>query len=124
VAGGQVDAAVGGGASASAAYAQQQIRPLAIFHNERHPLMQDVPTAAEAGYPLEFGGWGGIYAPTGLPTDVRSKLESAIEQAANSEGFTSTIEKSGSLPVYRNAEEFTAFVNSEYTRFGELLRNG
>jgi tripartite-type tricarboxylate transporter receptor subunit TctC len=124
VAGSQVDAAVGGGASASAASAQQQIRPLAIFHNERHPLMQDVPTAAEAGYALEFGGWGGIYAPAGLPADVRSALESAIEKAANSEGFTSTISKTGSLPVYRSSEEFTAFVNSEHQRFGELLRNG
>ncbi|OLS99974.1 hypothetical protein BJF90_36965 [Pseudonocardia sp. CNS-004] len=124
VAGGQIDAAVGGGASASAAYAEQQIRPLAVFHNERHPLMPDVPTAAEAGFPLEFGGWGGIYAPKGLPADVRTTLESAIQQAANSPGFTETIEKSGSLPVYKSGEEFTAFVNSEYERFGTLLGQG
>src|SRR5690606_32645927 len=94
VAGGQIDAAVGGGAATSAAYAEKQVRPLAVFHSERHPLMPDVPTAAEAGYPLEFGGWGGIYAPKGLPPEVRSKLESAIQQAANSPSFTETISKS------------------------------
>jgi len=124
VAGGQIDAAVGGGASTSAAYAEQQVRPLAVFHSERHPLMPDVPTAAEAGYPLEFGGWGGIYAPAGLPVEVRTTLESAIEQAATSPGFTETISKSGSLPVYKSGEEFTAFVNSEYARFGALLGQG
>jgi tripartite-type tricarboxylate transporter receptor subunit TctC len=124
VAGGQIDAAVGGGASASAAYAEKQIRPLAVLHSERHPLMPDVPTAAEAGVPLEFGGWGGIYAPKGLPAEVRTTLESAIQQAASSPGFTETIEKSGSLPVYKSGEEFTAFVNSEYERFGTLLGQG
>lgn len=121
VAGGQIDAAVGGGASTSAAYAEKQVRPLAVFHSERHPLMPDVPTAAEAGYPLEFGGWGGIYAPAGLPAEVRTPLESAIQQAANSPGFTETISKSGSLPVYKTGEEFTSFVNAEYERFGALL---
>jgi tripartite-type tricarboxylate transporter receptor subunit TctC len=124
VTGGQIDAAVGGGASASAAYAEKQIRPLAVFHDERHPLMPDVPTAAEAGHPLEFGGWGGIYAPAGLPDDVRTTLESSIQQAANSPGFTETLRTSGSLPVYKNAQEFTAFVNSEHERFGTLLGPG
>lgn len=124
VAGGQVDAAVGGAASTSAAYAEKQVRPLAIFHSERHPKMPDVPTAAEAGYDLEFGGWGGIYAPAGLPDDVRSTLESAIEEAANSEGFIEAINATGSLPVYRSAEEFTEFVNAEYERFGQLLGEG
>ncbi|GAA0895707.1 tripartite tricarboxylate transporter substrate binding protein [Pseudonocardia zijingensis] len=124
VAGGQIDAAVGGGAASSAAYAEKQVRPLAVFHSERHPLMPDIPTAAEAGHALEFGGWGGIYAPKGLPPEVRSTLESAVQQAANSPGFTETISKSGSLPVYRTGEEFTAFVNGEYERFGTLLGQG
>lgn len=123
VIGGQVDAAVGGAGETSAAYAEGQLRPLAIFHSERHPLMEDVPTAAEAGYDLEFGGWGGIYAPAGLPDDVRETLESAIEEAASSDGFIETISASGSLPVYKSAAEFTDFVNSEYERFGGIIGN-
>ncbi|KAE8766127.1 Bug family tripartite tricarboxylate transporter substrate binding protein [Georgenia thermotolerans] len=119
--GGQVDAAVGGAGETLAAFKEGQVRPLAIFHNERHPDMPDVPTAAEAGYDLEFGGWGGIYAPAGLPDDVRETLESAIEEAAGSDSFTGTITKAGNLPVYRDSAEFTDFVNSEYERFGEIL---
>ena len=120
--GGQVDAVVAGTGETLPAYTEGQLRPLAIFHSERHPDLPDVPTAAEAGYEgLEFGGWGGIYAPAGLPDDVHSTLESAIEEAATSEEFEETISASGNLPVYKSAEEFTEFVNSEYERFGEIL---
>ncbi len=122
VIGGQVDAGVGGAGEVSTATADGQLRALAIFHDERHPDMPDVPTAAEAGYDgLEFGGWGGIYAPKDLPEDVREKLEESIEEAANSDSFIKTITAGGTLPVYRNASEFTDFVNSEYQRFAGLL---
>ena len=119
--GGQVDAAIGGAGEVSAAYADGQLRPLAVFHSERVPTMEDVPTAAEAGYELEFGGWGGIYAPAGLPDDVRTTLEEAIAEAAATEGFTETITTAGNLPVYRDSAEFTDFVTSEYERFGQIL---
>lgn len=119
--GGQVDAAVAGAGETQSAYEQDQIRPLAVFHDERVPDMPDVPTASEAGYDLEFGGWGGIYAPAGLPDDVRSTLESAIEEAANSDAFVETITAAGNLPVYRDSAEFSDFVSSEYDRFGEIF---
>jgi tripartite-type tricarboxylate transporter receptor subunit TctC len=122
--GDQVDAAVAGSGEVSSAVAEGQVRALAIFHSERHPDLPDTPTAAEEGYEdLEFGGWGGIYAPAGLPDDVRSTLESAIEEAANSDGFTGTLTASGNLPVYKSADEFESFVDSEYERFGTILGN-
>jgi tripartite-type tricarboxylate transporter receptor subunit TctC len=122
--GGQVDAAVAGSGEVSSAVAEGQVKALAIFHSERHPDLPDTPTAAEEGHELEFGGWGGIYAPAGLPDDVRSTLESAIEEAATSDGFVDTITAAGALPVYKSSSEFTEFVNSEYERFGQILGNG
>ncbi len=119
--GGQVDAAVAGAGETMSAYQEGQLRPLAVFHNERHPDMPDVPTAAEAGFDLEFGGWGGVYAPAGLPEDVHTTLENAVKKAAESESFVDTISKPGNLPVYKSAEEFTKFVNSEHERFGQIL---
>jgi len=119
--GSQVDAAVAGAGEVSAAVADKQVKALAVFHEETYPELPDVPTAAEAGYDLEFGGWGGIYAPAGLPDEVRTTLEAAIEEAATSDGFVETVSGSGNLPVYKTADEFTEFVNSEYDRFGTLL---
>jgi tripartite-type tricarboxylate transporter receptor subunit TctC len=120
--GGQVDGAVGGAGEVSAAAAEGQVKPLVVFPDARHPDLPDVPTAAEAGFEdLEFGGWGGIYAPAGLPDDVRSTLESAIAEASTSDGFVDTVTKAGNLVVNKSADEFTAFVDAEYERFGTLL---
>lgn len=121
--GGQVDAAVAGAGEVSAAVDDGQVKALAVFHDETYPDLPDVPTAAEAGYELEFGGWGGIYAPADLPDEVRTALETAIQEAATSDGFVETVSNSGNLPVYKTADEFTAFVDSEYDRFGTLLGN-
>lgn len=120
--GGQVDAGVGGAGEISQAAAEDQLRPLVIFADERHPNLPDVPTAAEAGFEgLEFGGWGGIYAPADLPDDVRDALAEAIAEASASDGFTETVTASGNLVVQRDAAEFGEFVASEYERFGSLF---
>src|SRR5699024_4624362 len=124
VAGGQVDAAVSGAGAALTGYEEGQTRVLAIFADEPHPQMSDVPTTVDLGYEdLQFGGWGGVYAPKGLPEEVRATLEEAIKKAANSDSFTETMTKAGNVPVYKSGEEFTQWVNDQYERFGEILGN-
>ena len=98
-----------------------KLKVLAIFHSERHPEIPDVPTAAEQGVDIEIGGWGGIYAPKGLPEDVHSALEDAIAEAVEQDSYKDIITSSGNLVVYRDAEEFTEFSESEAERFAELL---
>ncbi len=125
VIGGQVDATVSGAGEALTGYEEGQLRVLAVFADEAHPQMPDVPTTVELGYDdLQFGGWGGVYAPAGLPEEVHDTLENAIEEAANSDSFTETMTKAGNVPVYKDAEEFTQWVNDQYERFGEILGDG
>ena len=49
-----------------------QLIALAVTTPERQPIIPDVPTAKEVGYPgLEkIIGWSAIYGPLGLPADV------------------------------------------------------
>lgn len=120
--GGQVDAVVAGAGETAAAHDDGTLRVLALLHDEEHPLLDGVPTAPSLGYDeLQFGGWGGVYAPADLPDEVRDVLADAVEQAAKSDGFADAITPSGSLTVYKSPEEFTEFVNSEYERFASLL---
>lgn len=121
VLGGQVDAAASGVNEVKQNLADGKLKVLAIFHSERHPELPDVPTATEQGVDLEIGGWGGIYAPKGLPEDVRATLEKGIAEAVEKDSYKEIITSSGNLVVYRNAEEFTDFSNDEADRFAGLL---
>ncbi|GAA1540454.1 tripartite-type tricarboxylate transporter receptor subunit TctC [Microbacterium ginsengiterrae] len=98
------------------------VRILAVMNDERHPDAPDVPTAEEAiGTELIFGGWGGIYAPAGLPDDVRDTLESAIKEAVESDSYQQFQADAGNLVVYRDSKEFTKFVEDQFALFQDLL---
>ena len=55
------------------------VRPLALFAPQRSPLVPDVPTTAELGYPqIVMENWYGVFAPAGLPAPLRARLEKAL----------------------------------------------
>ncbi|GAA1818859.1 Bug family tripartite tricarboxylate transporter substrate binding protein [Nesterenkonia flava] len=118
---GQVDAVVAGIGETSPAHADGRLRVLAVFTEEQAPALEDVPTATEQGYDVVIGSWAVIAAPTGLNEEVAAFLESSIEEAVSSEEYTEFIESGGNIPLYKNSEEATAFVQEEADRFAELL---
>jgi tripartite-type tricarboxylate transporter receptor subunit TctC len=117
---GEAVAAVSG---AGEALAQEgAVRVLAVLNDERYDGFPDVETAEEAiGTELAYGGWGGIYAPAGLPDDVRDILESAVGEAAASDEYQEFQKNAGILVVYRDADEFTEFVDEQFALFQDLL---
>lgn len=119
--GGQIDAVVSGAGEAKAGNDDGTLRVLAVLHDEEHPNFPGIATANDAGYPVEFGGWGGIYAPAGLPADVHEKLEAAVAEAVETEEYQAFQKSAGNLVVYRNSADWTKFVNAQFTRFAELL---
>ena len=121
VLGNQVDAAASGVNEVKQNLADGKLKVLAIFHSERHPELPDVPTAKEQGVDIEIGGWGGIYAPKGLPADVHKTLEEGIAKAVEADSYKDVITSSGNLVVYKNSADFTAFAESEAKRFAELI---
>jgi tripartite-type tricarboxylate transporter receptor subunit TctC len=120
--GGKVDAVVAGAGETHPGVASGKLRVLAIFSQQPHPIFSDIPTAKSLGYDMEFGSWGGLYAPKGLPANVKKTLEDAIAKAVKSPGFTDPISKTGTIVTYKNAADFTTFVDSEYVRFGKVLK--
>ncbi len=56
-----------------------ELRALATTSAKRLPLLPDVPTAAESGFPdLVAGTWFGAYAPKGTPKEIVDKLNAGI----------------------------------------------
>lgn len=117
----QVDAGVSLVGEAHQQHNDGSLRVLAVFADERHPLLPDVPTASELGYDIIYGAWGGVMAPAGLPESVRTTLEDAFEGAVNSAEVGEFLESIAATPAYRSGPDFAEFVKSESERFAQLL---
>jgi tripartite-type tricarboxylate transporter receptor subunit TctC len=62
-----------------------KVRALALFATERSPLLPDLPTSAELGYPrMLMNNWYGMLAPAGTPANVQATLEKAMLDAMKS----------------------------------------
>lgn len=117
---GEADAAVSGGGEAIAQ--GDAVRILGVMHDERLEQISDVPTFQEAiGEDIQFGGWGGIYTTKDIPEDVLTTLEAAVATAVESDSYKEFQANAGNLVVYKDSEEFTAFVNEQFELFKELL---
>ena len=80
--GGQIPATISVFANAFPHVQSGSLRALAITAPQRSPLLPNVPTAREAGYPgMEAVEWFGLFAPAKTPIDIVSALHAAVQQA-------------------------------------------
>jgi tripartite-type tricarboxylate transporter receptor subunit TctC len=64
------------------AISDNKVRIVATSGEKRNPLLKDVPTAKESGYPeYVVTSWNALAAPAGLPPDVLKTLNSLINKA-------------------------------------------
>ena len=61
---------------------QGRVTALAVSTAKRSPLLPDVPTIAEAGYPdAAYLFWGGVMAPVKTPRNIVDKVHEVVQKA-------------------------------------------
>ncbi|WGD29656.1 tripartite tricarboxylate transporter substrate binding protein [Ancylobacter sp. WKF20] len=99
------------------------VKGLAIAAPERHPLLPNVPTTAEAGVPgLELTAWFAMYAPAGTPKAIVDDLSAQIKTLVESEDFKAQAAKQGAYAVFLGADELGEFTQQELKVWGEVIR--
>ncbi|WP_312758966.1 tripartite tricarboxylate transporter substrate binding protein BugE [Pulveribacter sp.] len=79
--GGQVDSMTDNLPSTLSNIQSGKLRPLAVLALKRSPVLPDVPTYSELGYPgMGDGGWFGLVAPAGTPKPIIDKLNAAAHK--------------------------------------------
>ena len=98
------------------------VRALAIAGRARHPMLPEVPTTAEAGFPdFELEAWFALYAPAGTPQPVVEGLSEAVRGVTGTPEFRRRCEESGTYAAYMNPAELAAFTASELTAWSGLI---
>jgi tripartite-type tricarboxylate transporter receptor subunit TctC len=59
-----------------------KLKAVAIAGPKREPLLPDVPTMVELGYPkIQLMNWFGLFAPKGLPQPLADKITADVQKA-------------------------------------------
>jgi tripartite-type tricarboxylate transporter receptor subunit TctC len=102
---------------------QYGLRGLAVLAKDRLAGYPEVPTAAEAGLPLQASVWGGLIAPAGLPAPIRKRLEAACRSASHSPHYQDLANKAHTPLVWRDGAAYETFVRGEQARYAQLIKD-
>lgn len=99
-----------------------RLKALGITSLKRSPLLPDVPTVAEQGYPgFEVLGWYGLFAPAGTPAAVLDRLGRDFNAVLHSDKVRTTLESQGGPVIASSPAEFRALIGSEIARWKKVV---
>mgnify|MGYP003335205631 FL=1 len=100
-----------------------KLRPLAITSRTRSPLLPNVPTFAEVGYPkVEVLNWQGLIAPKGTPKEIIDKLNTAANEALKDPVIREQMLSQGNEIGGGSPAEFAALIKSESAKWGVVVK--
>lgn len=96
-----------------------------ITSETRSPMLPDLPTASEAGYPtFTIGAWNGLQFPKGTPAAIVKQVNEALSNVLDDPDTRERLAKIGIevAPQDRRAPAwFASFIRSEIARWKPLL---
>jgi tripartite-type tricarboxylate transporter receptor subunit TctC len=102
-----------------------RVKGIGVTSAERMPLLPDVPTLAEQGYPnIVSSSWQGMFVQKGTPQPIIDKLRAAVNEALKDPEILARIAEGGGRAVgSASEEEARAFIVAETQRWGDLVRS-
>ncbi len=100
-----------------------QVRALAVTGPRRHPLLPEVPTVAEEGWPEAAAtSWGCVMAPAGTPAPAIAALNAAVVAAVATPAVAQRMAAAGVDGETSTPEALGAFVAAERAKWGRVVR--
>ena len=100
-----------------------RLRALATTAPQRSPVLPDVPTAREAGYPaLEGLEWFGLFLPKGTPSKVVFGLSAAVRTALATDAVKLSLTKQSFEPAGCTPAELAHLVESELKHWSATVK--
>jgi tripartite-type tricarboxylate transporter receptor subunit TctC len=102
-----------------------KIKAFAVSMPKRSPLLPDVPTFAELGYPqLEAVAWMGLWVKPDLPAALQVQIREAAMKALAQPSARERLQDVGFEPGQpRTPEQLSASVKADFDRVGAVLKS-
>ncbi|MDF3822689.1 tripartite tricarboxylate transporter substrate binding protein [Leptospira sp. 96542] len=100
-----------------------RLRPIAVTSAQRSPLLPDVPTFAELGYPaVEVHSWFGLAAPTGTPRPVVDRINAQLGKVLADAELRQHLQDMGAIPLGGSPAQMRSLIASEIDRWREVVK--
>ncbi len=100
-----------------------KLKALAVTTPKRSSLLPDVPTVAEAGLPgFDVTIWYGVFGPAGMPADVTTKLNQAINTAIRTPELGQRLSDLGADVAGGSPQDLGRYQAAESTRWTRFIK--
>jgi len=102
-----------------------RIKAFAVSTPKRSPLLPDVPTFTELGYPqLETVAWMGLWVKPDMPAALQAQIREAALKALSPPSVRDRLQEVGFEPPQpRTPDELSASLKADYERVGAVLKS-
>lgn len=99
-----------------------KLKAIGVASREPQPALPGVAPIAATLSGYEMSTWLGLFGPAGLPKERVDKLNATLRTILQEPGLRQQLIDQGNEVRPGTATEFEAFIASEMTRIGELIR--
>jgi len=99
-----------------------RLRALAVTARQRHPLLPDVPTFAEAGMPdVELENWTGLMMPAAVPRAIVERVGREAARLVRAADVVERLTPMGFSATGLEPDAFAAIVRQDLARWGKVV---
>ncbi len=99
-----------------------KLRALAVTGPTRFPVLPDIPTTAEVGYPeAQAVAWIGLLFPAGTPAQIVDRLRTEVSGTLHEAPVIESITRFGGTPFNLGGEAFATFIQSEQSKWKTII---
>jgi tripartite-type tricarboxylate transporter receptor subunit TctC len=100
-----------------------KLRAIAITSKKRSPLLPNIPSFAEVGYPkVEVLNWQGLIAPKGTPKFIIDKLNAAANEALKDQQLRELMLSQGNEIGGGTPADFATLIKSESAKWSAVVK--
>jgi len=121
--GGQVQSMFDNAPSAMPHVKGGRLRAIAVTSATRSPLLPEVPTIAESGFPdFDVQSWFGLTAPAATPKPIVDRLNAELQKVLAMEDVQKRLLDLGASRAPGTAADMDAFIAAEVKRWREVVK--
>jgi len=101
----------------------EKLRAIAITSKKRSPLLPNIPSFSEIGYPkVEVLNWQGLIAPKGTPKAIIDQLNAAANEALKDPALRELMLSQGNEIGGGSPADFAALVKAESAKWSAVVK--